>query len=72
MDIPNHAKLIFGVRWGGWAWMSITPNGRFCWWVAYNELGVDAFTVRRFWSVHEIELFFDAVDLGEIDEPCTD
>ena len=68
MAIPDYAKLVFGVRWGGWAWMSIHPtSGRVIWWVAYHELGVDAFTVRRFWSVHEIELFFDAVDLGGMD-----
>jgi hypothetical protein len=65
MDIPDFAKLVYGLRWGGWAWMSWSPQGSWVWWVAFWEQGSEALAFRRFHSITEIEMYFDAVDIQD-------
>jgi len=62
MPVPTYAVLIFGLHWGGWAWMSLTPQGRFCYWVAWYREGDLWQQFTRFNNAQDLEMYFDMVD----------
>lgn len=62
ITIPPYALLIFGKKFGGWYWPSITPKGRLCYWLAFYELGVNEMRFVRLNSLKEIECYCDAME----------
>lgn len=60
--IPPYAKLVFGKNWGGWAWLSLLPNGRVVWWLIWFSVGFENPTAAYFYSISELEYFTDAIE----------
>ena len=60
--VPARGRLVFGVTWGGWTWLSVSPHGEIIRWLQYWRKGENDMVLVYFKKETNFEQYCDAID----------